>query len=90
MPEMLSPTTVVAIGAVFVLGVGTMQAADPPAGAFNLRVLSDSTPDWSSRENFVYSAIAHWPTEQERAIAQWRWFHRSRRVGSCVLEDTVA
>jgi hypothetical protein len=58
-----------------------------PGGAFNLRIVSDSVPDWSSRENFVRSALSGWKTDQEKAIAQFRWSYRSRRVGSPVREQ---
>ncbi|MDD4889737.1 MAG: discoidin domain-containing protein [Phycisphaerae bacterium] len=81
-------------GAMIAVSVSGMTMAQteknepaPPGGAFNLRILSDSVPDFSTRENFVYSALSPWKTEQEKATAQFRWMHRSRRVGSCVLED---
>ncbi|MHC4917361.1 MAG: hypothetical protein ACYTGB_17930, partial [Planctomycetota bacterium] len=51
-------------------------------GVFNLRVVSDSVPDWSSRANFVRSALSGWKTEHERALAQFRWSYLCRRVGS--------
>jgi hypothetical protein len=40
-------------------GVLSMKAdvGGKPYGAFNLRIVSDSVPDWSSRENFVKSAL---------------------------------
>ncbi|MDD4888654.1 MAG: hypothetical protein PHU85_01895 [Phycisphaerae bacterium] len=65
-------------------------AADEPAkagGAFNLRLVSDSVPDFSSRENFVRSALSNWPGDQDKCLAQFRWVHNSRRVGSPMVED---
>ncbi len=59
-----------------------------PGGAFNLRIVSDSVPDWSSRENFVRSALSGWKTDEEKALAQFRWMHRSRRVGQFAPEDS--
>jgi hypothetical protein len=56
-------------------------------GAQNLRLVSDSVPDFSSREAFVRSALSQWPTDQEKALAQFRWVHRARRVGSPMVED---
>jgi hypothetical protein len=58
-----------------------------PGGAFNLRIVSDSVPDWSSRENFVRSVLSGWTTDQEKAVAQFRWSYRCRRVGSPVREQ---
>jgi len=52
-----------------------------PGGAFNLRVVSDSVPDWSSRENFVRSALSGWKTNHQKALAQFRWSYLCRRVG---------
>jgi hypothetical protein len=53
-----------------------------PGGAFNLRIVSDSVPDWSSRRNFVRSALSGWKTNHEKALAQFRWSYLCRRVGS--------
>jgi len=68
-------------------GVEPAVRAAPRGGAFNLRVVSDAVPDWSSRSNFVYSALSLWQTDFGKAAAQFRWSHRCRRVGSVVLED---
>ncbi len=64
------------------------EGAKMPGGAFNLRIVSDSVPDWSSRENFVKSALSGWKTDEEKALAQFRWMHRCRRVGSFAPEDS--
>jgi len=56
-------------------------------GAFNLRIVSDSVPDWSSRENFVRSALSGWQTDHQKALAQFRWSYLGRRVGNCAYED---
>jgi len=64
------------------------EGAKMPGGAFNLRIVSDSVPDWSSRENFVKSALSGWQTDEEKALAQFRWMHRCRRVGSFAPEDS--
>jgi hypothetical protein len=53
-----------------------------PGGVFNLRVVSDSVPDWSSRKAFVHSALSGWKTDHEKALAQFRWSYLGRRVGS--------
>jgi hypothetical protein len=62
-------------------------SANPCGGAFGLRIVSDSTPDWSSRENFVRSALSGWPTDHEKALAQFRWSYHGRRVGPYAHED---
>jgi hypothetical protein len=51
-------------------------------GVFNIRVVSDSVPDWSSRKAFVHSALSGWKTNHQKALAQFRWSYLSRRVGS--------
>ena len=67
--------------------IGPAVASERPAGAFNLRIVSDSVPDFSSRRHFVTSALSNWETEHDRSLAQFRWMHRCRRVGSYVPED---
>jgi hypothetical protein len=64
-------------------------AAEQPAvgGAFNLRIVSDSVPDWSSRDNFVRSALSGWETNQDKLCAQFRWSYRCRRVGPQYMQD---
>jgi len=84
-------TPLIAIAAAGCLFTGLQTAAAPsstPGGAFNLHIVSDSVPDFSSREAFVASALSGWPTDDEKAKAQFRWLHRSRRVGPCVSEDS--
>lgn len=66
---------------------GSQPELPAAGGAFNLRILSDSVPDFSTRENFAFSALASWKTQQDKAIAQFRWVHRCRRVGDFVPED---
>jgi len=67
---------------------GPAAAEERPGGAFNLRIVSDSVPDFSSREAFVYSALSNWTTDREKALAQFRWMHRCRRVGPYQPEDS--
>jgi hypothetical protein len=69
-----------------ILNAGS-AAEERPGGTFGLRTLSDSVPDWSSRENFVRSALSGWETAHEKALAQFRWVYLSRRVGNYVPED---
>jgi hypothetical protein len=76
------------LAALSCVSCGLIESTDQvPAGAFNVRIVSDSVPDFSSRENFVYSVMSNWPTDAEKCLAQFRWMHRCRRVGSYVPED---
>lgn len=71
----------------FFYGAMADEGHGPTAGMFNLRVVSDSMPDWSSRDNFVYSALSRWKTDAEKARAQFLWSYRCRRVGLYAPED---
>lgn len=78
----VAPLAALCVGSVC-LALGDTAAG----GAFNLRIVSDSVPDWSSREHFVRSALSGWETDHDRALAQFRWSYRGRRVGGDAIED---
>jgi hypothetical protein len=93
---MIGKMAVLVFTSLLLVGLGGRALAEtakastggPTGGAFNLRILSDSVPDLSSRENFVSSALSAWPTDAEKALAQFRWMHRLRRVGTYQPEDS--
>lgn len=78
---------IVASAAACVLVSAGPRVPAAPAGAFNLRIVSDAVPDFSSAANFAYSALSRWETDSDKALAQFRWCHRCRRTGPAVRED---
>jgi hypothetical protein len=70
------------------LGAGDDRAVDAsPRGTCDIRLVTDSVPDFSSRDAFVRSALSGWETDHEKCVAKFRWMHQCRRVGSYVPED---
>ncbi|MBN1443516.1 MAG: hypothetical protein JXA90_12470, partial [Planctomycetes bacterium] len=59
-----------------------------PASAadYNIRLRTDSTPDFTDIESFVRTICGHLDTPQEKAIAIWRWGRRSRHQTSCAMD----
>src|ERR1051326_62035 len=54
----------------------------PAAGAgavYNLRVVTDASPDYSDLPSLVRSATANWPTPEEKCWALFYWNHMARR-----------
>jgi len=57
------------------------------ASVYNLRLLTDNTPDYTDIESFVDSITGHLQDPQDKCIAVWRWGRRSRRQTSNATED---
>lgn len=54
---------------------------------YNVRLVSDSTPDYTDIQSYVRSVTDAWESPQDKAIAIWRWDRRSRRQTSNATED---
>ncbi|OHB65338.1 MAG: hypothetical protein A2Y77_15915 [Planctomycetes bacterium RBG_13_62_9] len=57
------------------------------AAVYNLHLVTDNVPDYTSLESLVQSSTGQWQTPQDKSIAVWRWGRRSRRQTSCATED---
>jgi hypothetical protein len=49
------------------------------AAVYNLKVVSDSRPDFTDMQSLVHSVTAPYPTTDEQCRAMWRWLTRCRR-----------
>lgn len=49
------------------------------ADVYNLKVVSDATPDYSDMDSLVYSATSNWKTDAEKCWAMYYWNHIARR-----------
>jgi VCBS repeat-containing protein len=58
-----------------------------PAPVYNIRLLTDSTPDLTDIESYLRSITSQFPTPQEKAVAIWRWSQRMRKQASNPVED---
>jgi hypothetical protein len=64
------------------LSVALLSAAvvtGASARVCNLKVVSDSRPDFTDMDSLVYSATAPYQTTDEKCRAMWRWMTRCRR-----------
>jgi hypothetical protein len=62
-----------------VLVCGTLAALPAPAQVYNLRVVTDASPDYSDMESLIHSITSRWPTPQEKCWALFYWNHVARR-----------
>lgn len=78
------------LGVVFSAAIfgGTARAAQPVAApAYNIRLLTDSTPDLTDVPSYLRSITSQYSTPQEQAIAIWRWSQRLRKQTSNAMEN---
>ncbi len=74
---MKKPRVLLAAAAVIAAGL----AAGPAARAddWNLKVVTDASPDYSSMEDLVGSVASRWTTPEEKCWAMFYWNHIARR-----------
>jgi hypothetical protein len=66
----------------------TVSAADPvTAPVYNVKLLTDSTPDLTDVDSYLRSITSQYSTPQEKAIAIWRWSQRLRKQASNPMEN---
>ncbi len=56
-----------------------LEATSCPAGDYNLKVVTDASPDYSDMPSLVHSITAKWPTPAEKCWALFYWNHIGRR-----------
>jgi len=78
-----------AVASVTMLVAPFAMAAEGPvmAPVYNLRLLTDSTPDLTDVESYLRSITSQFSTPQEKAIAIWRWSQRLRKQTSNPSEN---
>jgi len=59
--------------------VGLCLAAALSAGVYNLKVVTDASPDYSDVDSLLHSATANWQTPAEKVWALFYWNHIARR-----------
>jgi len=64
-----------------------LAATDAGAGAYNIQLYTDSTPDYTTRQSFLETVLPVWDDPQDQAIAIWRWGVRHRRQTSTTREE---
>ena len=60
----------------------TSAISTPGAGAYNVKVVSDASPDLTDVDSFVRSTTSAWPTSREKVWALFYWSHILKRQTS--------
>ena len=62
-------------------------ATAPAATVHNIHLWTDSSPDLVSREDLLETLTSTWETDEEKALAIFRWMVRSHRQTHATRED---
>ena len=67
--------------AAFAPGSVAQSASEPggPAGIYNLKIVSDATPDLTDLDSFIRSTTSRWTTPAEKVWALFYWSHILKR-----------
>ena len=49
------------------------------AEVYNLKVVTDASPDYSDMQSLIHSVTSRWPTTKEKCWALFYWNHIARR-----------
>src|ERR1051325_9268595 len=55
------------------------QSASVFGGVYNLKVVTDASPDYSDMERMVRSITSNWETPEQKCWAMFYWNHIARR-----------
>jgi hypothetical protein len=67
-----------------------LLAVPAAAQVWNLKVVTDGSPDISSLEDFIRSATSRWETPEEKCWALFHWIHIDRRQTSPMVVHGLA
>ena len=68
------------------LGVVVILVAAPArADVYNLKVVTDASPDYTDMDSMVHSICSKWPTTKEKVWAMYYWTHLARRQTSPMM-----
>jgi len=55
------------------------EATPSPAGSFNIKVVTDASPDLSDMDSLIASTTSRWPTTDQKVWALFYWSHILKR-----------
>jgi hypothetical protein len=73
-----------------VLALILMHSASLQAAVYNLKVVTDASPDYSDMDSMVRSITSNWPTPEEKMWAMFYWNHIARRQTSPMMLHGLA
>lgn len=65
-----------------VAATAILLTANALAGVYNVKVLTDATPDYSDMDSMIASITDRWPTTEQKCLAMFYWTHLGRRQTS--------
>jgi hypothetical protein len=66
------------------------QSASLYAGVYNLKVVTDASPDYSDMDSMIRSITSNWETPEEKCWAMFYWNHIGRRQTSPMMLHGLA
>ncbi len=57
------------------------------SAVYNISLVTDNVPDTTDARSYLDSILSSWSTDQDKAIAIWRWTRRLRRQVANLAED---
>src|SRR5437588_4147055 len=67
-----------------------LTAGAARAGVYNVKVVTDASPDYSDLPSLVHSITSRWPTPREKCWAVFYWNHLARRQTNPILLHGMA
>src|SRR5438105_11368417 len=64
---------------VLIVMIALNGAARVSGAVYNLKVMTDASPDYSDLESMIRSITARWPTAEQKCWAMFYWNHIARR-----------
>ena len=72
------------------LGLGFCFVSASPAAVYNLKVVTDASPDYSDMASLIHSATAKWAKPEEKCWAMFYWNHIARRQTAPIILHGMA
>jgi hypothetical protein len=67
------------LGAVFITAASVLSTADARADVYNLKVVTDASPDYTDMDSLVHSITSRWDNDKDKMWALYYWMHKARR-----------
>ena len=62
-----------------VLAAALLNTGTASADVYNLKVVTDASPDYTDMDSLVHSITSRWESDQEKMWALYYWMHKARR-----------
>jgi hypothetical protein len=77
-------------GALFLLAALGLSPSPVAGAVWNLKVVTDASPDYADLDSLIYSATSAWPTPAEKCWALFYWNHQARRQTAPMIRHGLA